>query len=155
MFRTKINSCISDQLYNRGVAMDDYTNLKVEAIKVEASNKARDNEQRLQGISVGKGHPFVSTTASSTPATKTSTGTTFGRQGQPLDLCQVKMQGLCFTCHQKGHISCNCPRSEGPWCIKCWVKCQRWSVWNCCRSKRRKRRMCRVFSSLSNKGSIG
>ena len=52
MFRTKINSCILDQLYNKGVTMDDYVTLKVEALKADAINKARDNERRLQGISV-------------------------------------------------------------------------------------------------------
>ena len=88
--------------------MDDYTNLKVEALKADASNKARDNEHQLQGISVGKGHPFSTTPVTSALATKTSTGTTFGGQGQPMDLSQAKSQGLCFTCHQKGHISRNC-----------------------------------------------
>ena len=90
--------------------MDDYNNLKVEAIKADASNKARDNERRLQGISVGKGRPFSTTPVASASATKTSTGTTFGGQGQPMDLSQAKSQGPCFTCHQKGHISHNCPQ---------------------------------------------
>ena len=44
MFCTKINSCISDQLYNKGVAMDDYATMKVEALKADVNNKARDNE---------------------------------------------------------------------------------------------------------------
>ena len=58
--------------------------------------------------SVGKGHPFTSILTLSTPATETSTGTTFGEQGQPMDFSHAKLWGLCFTCHQKGHISCKC-----------------------------------------------
>ena len=72
MFCTKINSHISDQLYNKGVAMDDYMTMKVEALKANANNKVRDNEQQLQGISIKKRHPFTSSPALSTPVTKTS-----------------------------------------------------------------------------------
>ena len=110
MCQTKINPHISDKLFDRGVAMDNYAVMKSEAIKADVCNKARDNEWQLQGHLVGKGQPSTSSLASSTTATKTSTGTAFSRQGQPMDLSQAKLQGLCCTCHQKGHVSHNCPQ---------------------------------------------
>ena len=84
-----------------------YAVMKSEAIKAEAANRERETERQLQGHPFGKGRPFVPTPATSV---KTGTSTTFGGQGQPMDLSQARSQGLCFTCHQKGHISCNCPQ---------------------------------------------
>ncbi|SJL15506.1 uncharacterized protein ARMOST_19006 [Armillaria ostoyae] len=46
-------------------------------------------------------------TTSPTPK-KTTTGTTYGGRGQPMDIDAVK-SGNCFRCGEKGHISKNCP----------------------------------------------
>ena len=109
IFRMNVHPCTLDQLFNRGVAMNNYAVMKSEAIKAEAANRERDNEQRLQGHPVGKGCPFVPT-----PSTlvKPNMGMIFGGQGQPMDLSQVESHGLCFTCHQKGHISHNCSQKH-------------------------------------------
>ncbi|SJL16754.1 uncharacterized protein ARMOST_20283 [Armillaria ostoyae] len=47
------------------------------------------------------------TTTSSAPK-KTTTGTTYGGRGQPMDIDAIK-SGNCFRCGEKGHISKNCP----------------------------------------------
>ena len=36
----------------------------------------------------------------------------FTGQGQAMDIGQACAQGLCFNCHQKGHLSCNCPQRK-------------------------------------------
>ena len=45
MFRMKVHPRISDGLFNRGVAMNNYAVMKSEAIETEAANRERDNER--------------------------------------------------------------------------------------------------------------
>ncbi|SJL14246.1 uncharacterized protein ARMOST_17702 [Armillaria ostoyae] len=58
-----------------------------------------------QNAGMPKGASGVTT--SSAPK-KTVTGTTFGSQGQPMDIDAIKSRN-CFRCGEKGHISKNCP----------------------------------------------
>ena len=46
------------------------------------------------------------------PAIVTSTGTTFGGSGQPMDIGKMRVEGLCFLCKQKGHVKANCPNRK-------------------------------------------
>ena len=41
---------------------------------------------------------------------KTSSGTTFGGSGQPMDIGKLKAENKCFQCGQPGHIKRNCPQ---------------------------------------------
>ena len=155
MFRTKINSRISDQLYSRGIAMDDYTNLKVEALKADASNKARDNERRLQGISVGKGRPFRPHQSPPPRLLKLALAPRSADRDSPWISAKPSRKAYASHATRRDISVATVPRSAGPWCVKCWVKCQRQSVRSCCRSRKRKRRKHRIFGSLSSKGSTG
>ncbi|SJL02936.1 uncharacterized protein ARMOST_06277 [Armillaria ostoyae] len=39
-------------------------------------------------------------------------GTTFGGQGTPMDIGQMRAKGLCFRCHKQGHLSKDCPEKK-------------------------------------------
>ncbi|SJL10251.1 uncharacterized protein ARMOST_13635 [Armillaria ostoyae] len=39
-------------------------------------------------------------------------GMTFGEQGAPMDIGEIRTKGLCFRCHKKGHLSKDCPEKK-------------------------------------------
>ncbi|SJL01319.1 uncharacterized protein ARMOST_04639 [Armillaria ostoyae] len=39
-------------------------------------------------------------------------GTTYGGQGAPMDIGQMRTKGLCFRCHKQGHLSKDCPEKK-------------------------------------------
>ncbi len=45
---------------------------------------------------------------------KTGTGTTYGSQGQPMDINRLCREGKCFWCGKKGHLSKDCPNKAPP-----------------------------------------
>ena len=107
MLRMKVNSNISDRLFDRGLTTGTYAEIKAAVISIAATNEMKAAERRTQGWTPR----YSSNEPRTTPvtATQTGTGVTFGGQGQPMDIGQAKAQGLCFNCHQKGHMSRNCP----------------------------------------------
>ncbi|SJL02938.1 uncharacterized protein ARMOST_06279 [Armillaria ostoyae] len=42
----------------------------------------------------------------------TRTGTTYGGQGTPMDIGQMRAKGLCFRCHKQGHLGKDCPEKK-------------------------------------------
>jgi hypothetical protein len=65
-----------------------------------------------------KAHPsapkFVLFKRADAPAVKMGMGTTYGGQGQymDVDLTKARMDGLCFKCRQKGHMACFCSNKK-------------------------------------------
>ncbi|SJL00820.1 uncharacterized protein ARMOST_04134 [Armillaria ostoyae] len=46
--------------------------------------------------------------ATSSSSGKPTSRTTFRGTGAPMDIGQMRAQGLCFRCHKKGHMSKDC-----------------------------------------------
>ena len=120
MLRMKVNSNISDRLFDRGLTTGTYAEIKAAVISIAATNEMKAAERRAQGWTPR----YSSNVPRATPVTATQTGTgiTFGGQGQPMDIGQAKAQGLCFNCHQKGHMSRNCPAKRKAMVRRMWTE---------------------------------
>ena len=107
MLQIKVNTGISDRFFDCSFTSGSYSALKTAIIQIMAANEMKATERQIQGWTLR----YTANTSKTTPVTVTQNGTgiTFGGQGQPMDIGQVKAQELCFNCNQKCHMSCNCP----------------------------------------------
>ena len=110
MLRMKVNSNISDRLFDRGLTSGSYAAMKAAVVVIAATNEMKAADRRTQGWTPR--YPSNAPRPTPVTATRTGTGITFSGQGQPMDISQAKAQGLCFNCHQKGHMSQNCPAKK-------------------------------------------
>ena len=96
MLRMKVNSNISDRLFDRGLTTGTYVEIKAAVISIAATNEMRAAERRTQGWTPR----YSSNVPRTTPVTamQTGTGVTFGGQGQPMDIGRAKAQGCYDSC---------------------------------------------------------
>ncbi|SJL18796.1 uncharacterized protein ARMOST_22397 [Armillaria ostoyae] len=77
-----------------------------------AAPTATSNTKAGGTTSLSSGKPMSSTVPSGGHDTGgrwlAHLGTTFGGAGTPMDIRQMRAQGLCFRCHKKGHLSKDC-----------------------------------------------
>ena len=118
MLQLKVNTGISDRLFDHGFTSGSYSALKKVIIQITATNEMKATERQIQGWTPR----YPSNVPRTTPVTATLTGTdiTFGAH----EHSQAKAQGLCFNCYQKGHMSHNCPAKRKVWYNRCGQRCQ-------------------------------
>ena len=115
-YRTKLVYKLAERLTLMGVSTTDYNQLRNKAFELDGFFQQWDFERQSSHPNQNKGSRPQKTyipqqvSTSSTPAVKTSSGTTFGGSGQPMDIDKLKAENKCFKCGQPGHIKRNCPQ---------------------------------------------
>jgi hypothetical protein len=129
-FETGLTAELQQRMYTLQKMPTTLKGWKLEARKLDEQDQVLKAKQSSQSsfeqkksanafnnsnFSVAKPNPFKPKPnpfqkPSTTPQTKTASGTIFGGSGQPMDLDAAKRAGLCYGCGTKGHMIADCPK---------------------------------------------
>lgn len=116
---------VLDAVWNREVVPTRYTDYMRIAENIDENQRKHYQRQKNLGSSQPHKPAPKPQTQSQAPAASSQTqaprrdyrdgtGTTFGGAGQPMNLDRARKEGLCFNCHQKGHLLRDCPMPKQP-----------------------------------------
>ena len=105
-YRTKLVYKLAERLTLMGASTTDYNQLRNKAFELDGFFQQWDFERQSSHPNQNRGSRPQRTyipqqaSTSSTPAVKTSSGTTFRRSGQPMDIGKLRARNECYQCRQ-------------------------------------------------------